>query len=100
MFLRNIKIEIAPFEFHHHESDYNLLNLIYLKIIGNANDVKFDKLKASSTQDKKLKVVNGLPAKPGQFPFIVSLNILNSTGSYTRCGGSLYGSNLIVSAGK
>ncbi len=61
---------------------------------------EFDKLKASSTPAKKLKVFNGLPAKPGQFPFIVSLRILKSDGSVSRCGGSLYGSNLIVSAGK
>jgi hypothetical protein len=61
---------------------------------------EFDKLKASSTPVKKLKVFNGLPAKPGQFPFIVSLKITTNTGSYRQCGGSLYGSNLIVTAGK
>jgi hypothetical protein len=61
---------------------------------------KTDSLKASSVPTKKLGVFNGLPAAPGQFPFMVSLSILKTDGYTYRCAGVLYAFNLVVTAGK
>ncbi|KAK7072254.1 hypothetical protein SK128_014832 [Halocaridina rubra] len=45
------------------------------------------------------RIVGGVEATPGQFPYIISMQVESGFGRYHSCGGSIYNENYVITAG-